>query len=166
MVLMLVIVAACSASCSAQSTLPQPSTASMHLNSYEALKAHLVDVRSVDILSFKRACFECRQSGLRPQDLDGHTTSSRLSAEKTLELIKLLSQPTSFILNLSKPCAEFYPSIALRFSGVSASMALLLYPSCKTARLVRPDGRDLEVLNIDPIADELDRILPIPWRTQ
>lgn len=159
----------CSASCSAQSispSLPSPSSSQPQKGTYELFKEFLSEVNRTEVLTFRKACFECRQSAFLPKDLDAYTTSERLGEERAADLVRLLGKPTSYILDLSKPCAEFYPSIALKFSASNISIALLLYPHCQTARLVTPDGLAHGFLNIDPIADELDRILPTPWRTR
>ena len=78
----------------------------------------------------------------------------------------LLGEPSSYVQGFAKPCAEFYPTVALRFSLPKSLAALLLYPNCKTARLVTSDGAAHPFLNIDPIADQLDLTLPTTWRSK
>ncbi len=158
--LVLTWVAICSVSCAAQSAQQ-----SAQKGTYDLFKELLKDVKTVDILTFRKPCFECRLSTLLPQDLDTHTTLLRIDDERALAIVQLLSKSSSYINELAKPCAEFYPSMALKFSLSSSSVALLLYPNCKTARLLTEDGKSHGFLNIDPIVNELDQILPIAWRS-
>lgn len=149
--------------CAAQSSSPPSSNLGSTL---DALKSLLGDVQAIDVMAFQKPCFECQRSDFLPLELNELATPSRIDQKRASELLILLGQPSSYVLGLAKPCVEFYPSIALRLSMHSGSAALLLYPNCKTARLLTADGKPHAFLNIDPISNKLDRLIPTNWRMQ
>lgn len=118
-------------------------------------------------LTFLRPCFECRSSSFKPAELAQYVIPSELDATESAQLRDLLSNPNSFISVLSKPCATFFPTAALRLESPNEShTVLLIYRECKTARLLTPDGEPHEFLNIDPISAELDKLLQMPGGTR
>ena len=113
----------------------------------------------VSYLKFQTPCFSCRKASLRPDDVLPEGVIKPLNSRESEQLKVLFVERTSYIAELSKPCPPIAPEGAFLMENNTHRVLLLLFPHCKTLRVITDDRMNYNILNIDPRFEELVSIL-------
>lgn len=119
-------------------------------DSFDLISSATKTLSSAGILRFKDNCFECRVSGLTISQAIASNPVVPVSNATAKNIALLLADRSSYIFGLSKPCAPIRASTAVVLNYSEGLVMLIVYPECKTIRVVTKDGTDMPFLNIDP----------------
>lgn len=122
------------------------------------LLAQIIEARP-DVYTFDlENCFECRRADITWEKVVDGRRGHKLNTVREAAIIALLAERAPYLDKYQKPCPQIFPGPGVLFSSGNQRILLVIYPGCKTARLLTNDS-EFRVINIDLIYDRLREIL-------
>lgn len=144
--------------CSAGMAIDRPSDDDASSRLFDELVATIRQSDRVAKVQFEKPCFKCRTASLTVRDLKSEMRLVPLSDQRAAVIKNVLRDRQSFIFGIAKSCPSIVATRGFAFIRGDDLKVFLIYPDCKTARLIGEQPATPYVFNIDPRYENLLRL--------